>query len=180
MQHLCHFRYRFSPGYVLRFLSDLKVEGVEVVRVPGLANNQLDQLKALGKFDIIILKEVTHEIEELHTFLEAVRSMLKDDDGRIFLISHPKNPPVPLPDPAIPFWRKLAPNREEIIKAAKQVRKFSISSLVSSYVASASLGGNGSELLLGRLSDQSPETRLGQHHPMQVLPSRQEGGEMHG
>jgi len=106
---------------VARGDQELKVDGVEVVRVPGLANNQLDQLKALGKFDVIVLKEVTHEIEELPTFLDAARSMLKDDDGRVFLICHPKNPPVPLPDPAIPFWRKLAPNREDIIKAAKQV-----------------------------------------------------------
>jgi len=106
---------------VARGNQELKVEGVEVVRVPGLANNQLEEFKALGKFDVIILKEVTHELETLATFLEAARSMLKDDDCRIFLFSHPKNPPVPLPDPAIPFWRKLAPNREEIINAARQM-----------------------------------------------------------
>jgi len=106
---------------VARGNNELKVEGAEVVRVAGLANNQLDELKALGKFDVILLKECTHEVEELPTFLDALRSMLKDDDGRVFLICHPKNPPVPLPDPAIPFWRKLAPNREELIKAAKQV-----------------------------------------------------------
>jgi hypothetical protein len=106
---------------VARGNQELKVEGVEVLRVAGLANNQLDELKALGKFDAILLKECTHEVEELTTFLDAVRSMLKDDDGRVFLICHPKNPPVPLPDPAIPFWRKLAPNREEIINAAKQL-----------------------------------------------------------
>jgi len=106
---------------VARGSQELKVDGPEIVKVSGLANNQLDELKAHGKFDAIVLKEVTHEVEELTTFLNALRSILKDDDCRVFLICHPKNPPVPLPDPAIPFWRKLSPNREEIIKAAKEV-----------------------------------------------------------
>lgn len=123
----CLFSKIFNEKYKLKRLvtlargnQELKVDGVEIVRVQGLANNQLDELKALGKYDAIILKEVTHEVEDLATFLDALRSMLKDDDCRIFLICHPKNPPVPLPDPAIPFWRKLAPNREELLNAARQ------------------------------------------------------------
>jgi len=106
---------------VVRGDHETKAEGVEILKVSGLANNQLDELKALGKFDAIILKESTHEIEELPIFFDALRSMLKDGDGRIFIICHPKNPPPPVPDPAIPFWRKLAPNREEIIVAAKGI-----------------------------------------------------------
>lgn len=83
-----------------------------------------ESLRSLGKFDIIILKDVLHEAAHcLSALLESLKRLcLKDEKtGRIFIVTRPKNPPLPLPEPAMGQWRKMAITREEIIRAADSV-----------------------------------------------------------
>lgn len=96
-------------------------KSIEIKQINGFKNDQLNELNALGKFDVIIVHEVTHEVEDLVLFLQKLKELLKSDDARIFVLAHPKNPPPPIPDVAVGFWRKLAPNREDVILAAKSV-----------------------------------------------------------
>ncbi|VDP01822.1 unnamed protein product [Heligmosomoides polygyrus] len=73
---------------------------------------------SIGKFDVIILNEVTHEISDMAIFFRKLKTLL-NDDAPIVILSRPKNPPLPVPDCCLLLWRKLAPTREEILAAAK-------------------------------------------------------------
>lgn len=77
-----------------------------------------DDLEDIGKFDVIILNEVTHEISDMAIFFRKLKTLL-NDDAPIVILSRPKNPPLPVPDCCLLLWRKLAPTREEILAAAK-------------------------------------------------------------
>uniref|UniRef100_A0A915JL86 Class I SAM-dependent methyltransferase n=1 Tax=Romanomermis culicivorax TaxID=13658 RepID=A0A915JL86_ROMCU len=101
--------------------TDLIDRSVEIRKFPDLSENNLQNLSSLGRFDVIIIKDTTHETENLSAFFLTLKNLLKNDDGRIFILAHPKNPPLPIPDVAVPFWRRSAPNREEIIKSIKSV-----------------------------------------------------------
>ncbi len=98
--------------------SEITVEKAEI----DISGNSFETLIDLGKFDLIILKEMLYEVKDLKGFFTAVQSCLKSTtESRIFAVARPKNPPVPLPDPAMAQWRKMTPSREEIIVAAEAV-----------------------------------------------------------
>lgn len=88
----------------------------------SVKNGEYEALQALGKFDTIIIKEILHECDDLSTFFHALQSNLREPiKSKIFIWTRPKNPPLPLPDPALEKWRKYAPTREEIVEALTKV-----------------------------------------------------------
>lgn len=46
---------------------------MKIEKVPLDGSDNYEALKALGRFDLIILKEVTHEIPDMVTFLKTVK-----------------------------------------------------------------------------------------------------------
>ena len=99
--------------------SDIHVDKVEIEL---LQENGYQSLKDLGQFDLIVLKEMLYAVKDLQTFFETAKACLRNPtESKILAVARPKNPPVPLPDPAMAVWRKTTPSREEIIVAAEAV-----------------------------------------------------------
>lgn len=92
-----------------------KVKTVQV----NLSGDTFEDIENLGKFDLILIKEMLHEVKRnlLSGFLHGLTSNMKGPHSRIFILTRPKNPPIPLPDEAMTLWRKYAPTRDEIILA---------------------------------------------------------------
>lgn len=82
--------------------------------------NTHDDLKSAGKFDVVILKELTQEVGDLGELLGKIRETFGDNGGKVILMTRPKNPPLPLPEVCLPLWRKLAFSREEVTAAANK------------------------------------------------------------
>ncbi|CAD6199980.1 unnamed protein product [Caenorhabditis auriculariae] len=80
-------------------------------------NNTYDSLSQIGKFDLIIVNEISHEIKDMAVFFNALKALL-NPNAPIVIFSRPKNPPLPVPEVCLLLWRKLAPTREEILAAA--------------------------------------------------------------
>lgn len=88
-----------------------------------LTGETYEGLQTIGQYDLIILKEMLYEIKNLSEFFNQLKSCLKSpSESKVFCLTRPKNPPLPLPDTALAIWRKMAPTREEIIEAAEKVR----------------------------------------------------------
>jgi len=97
------------------------IKGTEKFQI-SVKNGDYGALQSLGKFDTIIVKEILHECDDLAKFFEALKSNLQEPiKSKIFISTRPKNPPLPLPNPALEKWRKYAPTREEIVDALKKV-----------------------------------------------------------
>lgn len=83
----------------------------------------MSSLVPLGTFDLIIVKEMISEVKDrMPSFFEVLKVLLKDDDSVIYLITRPKNPPLPVPQLAMDTWRKTLPSREEIFQAVFEVQ----------------------------------------------------------
>ncbi|CAI4223528.1 unnamed protein product [Auanema sp. JU1783] len=75
-----------------------------------------NDIENIGLFDFIIINEVTHEISDMAVFFVHLKEHLKEN-APIVILSRPKNPPLPVPESCLLLWRKLAPTRDELLKA---------------------------------------------------------------
>ncbi|VDM47489.1 unnamed protein product [Toxocara canis] len=78
-----------------------------------------DELLAIGKFDVVLMTELTKEAGELSDLFVRLRNLF-DGSGKLIILARPKNPPLPLPEVCLTLWRKLAVSRDEISDAAKK------------------------------------------------------------
>lgn len=102
---------------------DVADKSVVVKKIDISKTDSLSSLEQLGKFDLILIKECLHEVEDLTEFFKHIMKNLRDSQSKIFILTRLKNPPVPLPDPAMDVWRKYAPTREQIITATSGVSR---------------------------------------------------------
>ncbi|VDM98655.1 unnamed protein product [Thelazia callipaeda] len=70
-----------------------------------------------GKFDLILLLEVSKKAGDLDKLLIMCKEMLSNEDGKIVIMARPKSPSPPLPECCRPIWRELSYTRDEILAA---------------------------------------------------------------
>jgi hypothetical protein len=97
------------------------------------ANGDYSAIANLGKFDVIILKEILYlAVDHLAAFINSLKlvgvelhTIMTNQNMKptslCFILTRPKDPPLPLPASALEMWHTMMPTRKEIIETTVAV-----------------------------------------------------------